>query len=583
MQSQVRRKSRERPVPCRPMQRNGGNGRRVWMRLLVAALLVCETRQGVLAFAFRGGWAPRSAVACDPVRPRGTVGRAGREGGGRGAGGGARALTCGFRDALRKLNPFSKSRAVEARRQWDELKGVGSPQQPPAETFGGDMPAPPPFPAQPAYKARMLDPLEANSRTSRLRQELDARDAERQRVWSAPVPTGAAEVVDAQAPTDGDSEADRHRRQAAAEADIERVLGKRILQQREFENKQPEFEQASRREMAERAKEMQADMDRTLGRRPAGADDTAPVSAIRRQPLPVPSAAAPKRGLSLRDLTNAKKGTNAAQAQTAKDGDASRQGSGKVGQRPDGLSASDASDAGADADAPRAPKTFAEETAAMTAGKTVGDVQAGVYARGESKAIPKSAWALPKYVTKRVSNNQNLTPAQQQQGGRHLGGAGPTPPAGTARLESPTPPPANAVAPPGAGAAPAGNLSLRDLQAAAARREEEGGGVGGEEDAAAADGAGGAAGQEPPRPSVTKAEEANAALLRSLSRRRTPAPAASAAPTDSPPTPPPPPKQMQASVAARAFAASVTSKVSRMLTQQPSRQPRQRYPIPINI
>ena len=475
------------------MKGAGGNGRRVWMRLLVAALLVCETRQGVLAFAFRGGWAPRSAVACDPVRARGIAGRAGREGGGRGAGGGARALTCGFRDALRKLNPFSKSRAVEARRQWDELKGVGSPQQPPAETFGGDMPAPPPFPAQPAYKARMLDPLEANSRTSRLRQELDARDAERQRAWSAPVPTGAAEVVDAQAPTDGESEADRQRRQAAAEADIERVLGKRILQQREFENKQPEFEQASRREMAERAKEMQADMDRTLGRRPAGADDTAPVSAIRRQPLPVPSAAAPKRGLSLRDLTNAKKGTQtktnagsgpakaaqAAQAGKAKDGDASRQGSGKVGQRPDGLSGRGASDAVAAADAGRAPKTFAEETAAMTAGKTVGDVQAGVYARGEAKAVPKSAWALPKYVTKRVSNNQNLTPAQQQQRGRHLGGAGPTPPADTARPESPTPPPANAVASPGAGAPPAGNLSLRDLQAAAARREEEEGEGGG--------------------------------------------------------------------------------------------------------
>jgi len=38
----------------------------------------------------------------------------------------------------------------------------------------------------------------------------------------------------------------------------------------------------------------------------------------------------------------------------------------------------------------------------MTAGKTVGDVSKG-------GGLPKSAWALPKYVTKRVAN-VNLTP-----------------------------------------------------------------------------------------------------------------------------------------------------------------------------
>jgi len=51
-----------------------------------------------------------------------------------------------------------------------------------------------------------------------------------------------------------------------------------------------------------------------------------------------------------------------------------------------------------------AAKTFAEETAEMTAGKTVGDVG------GAAIGLPKSAWALPKYVTKRVTQ-KNLTPA----------------------------------------------------------------------------------------------------------------------------------------------------------------------------
>ena len=48
-------------------------------------------------------------------------------------------------------------------------------------------------------------------------------------------------------------------------------------------------------------------------------------------------------------------------------------------------------------------KTFAEETAEMTAGKTVGDVAK------HGTSIPKSAWALPKYVTKRV-DEKKLTP-----------------------------------------------------------------------------------------------------------------------------------------------------------------------------
>lgn len=41
----------------------------------------------------------------------------------------------------------------------------------------------------------------------------------------------------------------------------------------------------------------------------------------------------------------------------------------------------------------------------MTRGRTVGDV-----VRGSAGEIPKSAWALPKYVTKRVTQTQNLTP-----------------------------------------------------------------------------------------------------------------------------------------------------------------------------
>jgi hypothetical protein len=35
---------------------------------------------------------------------------------------GALALTCGFRDALRRLNPFGRSKSEEVRQKWEELQ-----------------------------------------------------------------------------------------------------------------------------------------------------------------------------------------------------------------------------------------------------------------------------------------------------------------------------------------------------------------------------------------------------------------------------------------------------------------------------
>ena len=377
---------------------------------------------------------------------------------------GARALSCGFRDALKKINPFGKvSKSEEVRRQWAALKTASS-------TSPVDMSALAPAPA-PA----VADGLPAQSKTSKLRQELAAREAERQRAWAEPVPTETAALFDAQTPnSDVESDEVRRRRQEAAAADMERVLGKKLLQQREREEAQPDIDRQERLEIAvsgarphthaytcirermrnlarafaltqcgawrqRRAEAMQADMDRTLGRKLAR-EASEHAAAIRRTPTPEPRSASlgapsppppadirerrssgiaestpaplqeqrppmtvgemrakaaaedavagyapgPQAGggnkLSLRNLMKAKSAE--AQPEKASDGQ----------QIPPGVEAPVARE-----------KTFAEETAEMTAGKTVGDVAK----RGAS--VPRSAWALPKYVTKRVEE-KSLTP-----------------------------------------------------------------------------------------------------------------------------------------------------------------------------
>ena len=147
--------------------------------------------------------------------------------------GGARDLTCGFRDALKKLNPFGKvSKSEEVRRQWAALKTASSSSPVDMSALVGAPAAPP-----------------AVSRTSKLRQELAAREAERERAWSEPVPTGTAAIFDAQTPVH-ESEEDLRRRQAAAAADMERVLGKKLLQEREREIARPEVDRQERLEIA---------------------------------------------------------------------------------------------------------------------------------------------------------------------------------------------------------------------------------------------------------------------------------------------------------------------------------------------
>jgi len=93
----------------------------------------------------------------------------------------------------------------------------------------------------------------------------------------------------------------------------------------------------------------------------------------------------------------------------------------------------------------------------MTAGKTVGDVAK----RGAG--VPKSAWALPKYVTKRV-DEKKLTPQEQQRKGRQLG---PKLDLSTQAEETTTPPPP----PP---QAPAKKLSLRELTNTAGKTGQAG-------------------------------------------------------------------------------------------------------------
>jgi hypothetical protein len=149
-------------------------------------------------------------------------------------------------------------------------------------------------------------------------------------------------------------------------------------------------------------------MDRTLGVRKGEQDQY--VSAIKRQPLPMqqkPGTTSvgrrPPSALSLSNLTRksdpgqtsappsqppaagAPKTVGEMLAQAAAEDAAEDLERGRSAPPP-------AADAG-----PAQRKTFADETAEMTAGKTVGDV-------AKAGNLPKSAWALPKYVTKRVSN-----------------------------------------------------------------------------------------------------------------------------------------------------------------------------------
>ncbi len=73
---------------------------------------------------------------------------------------------------------------------------------------------PPPFPKQPDYKSKLRDPLEPiKVGTSKLQQELAAREAERSKAWSSPIPTKAAELFEKQTPLQFETEEDRRTRQ----------------------------------------------------------------------------------------------------------------------------------------------------------------------------------------------------------------------------------------------------------------------------------------------------------------------------------------------------------------------------------
>ena len=149
-------------------------------------------------------------------------------------------------------------------------------------------------------------------------------------------------------------------------------------------------------------------MDRTLGVRKGEQEQY--VSAIKRQPLPMqqkPGTTSvgrrPPAALSLSNLTKKPDAgqTDAPASQPPAPGVPKT-----VGEMLAQAAAEDAAEGlvlGRSAPPPAADggpaqrKTFADETAEMTAGKTVGDV-------AKAGNFPKSAWALPKYVTKRVSN-----------------------------------------------------------------------------------------------------------------------------------------------------------------------------------
>jgi hypothetical protein len=200
---------------------------------LACAALVCETKQ-----AFCPGWSVGALGPRVPLRARPRAG--------------ARALECGFRDQLRKLNPFSQqSKSERLRRQWAERStAVDVPGLEPSAPDASET-KPPPSASPPANKSRLQDLLKLGTGTTKLQQELAARDAERMRAWSTPVPTKTAKLIFDSAGGEESAE-DRRKRQEAAAKDMERVLGRKLLQQRAQEAAQPELDEAERREIAVR-------------------------------------------------------------------------------------------------------------------------------------------------------------------------------------------------------------------------------------------------------------------------------------------------------------------------------------------
>ena len=165
---------------------------------------------------------------------------------------GALTLECGFRDQLRKLNPFSQqSKSERLRRQWAERSNaVDVPGLEPSAPDASET-KPPPSASPPANKSRLQDLLKPGTGTTKLQQELAAREAERMLAWSTPVPTKTAHLIFESAGGEESAE-DRRKRQEAAAKDMERVLGRKLLQQRAQEAAQPELDEAERREIAVR-------------------------------------------------------------------------------------------------------------------------------------------------------------------------------------------------------------------------------------------------------------------------------------------------------------------------------------------
>lgn len=202
---------------------------------LACASLVCETKQ-----AFCPGWSGGALGPRAPLRaqPRAQAG--------------ALSLECGFRDQLRKLNPFSQqSKSERLRRQWAERSNaVDVPGLEPSAPDASETKTPPSA-STPANKSRLQDLLKPGTGTTKLQQELAAREAERMRAWSTPVPTKTAKLIFESAGGEESAE-DRRKRQEAAAKDMERVLGRKLLQQRAQEAAQPELDEAERREIAVR-------------------------------------------------------------------------------------------------------------------------------------------------------------------------------------------------------------------------------------------------------------------------------------------------------------------------------------------
>jgi hypothetical protein len=202
---------------------------------LACASLVCETKQ-----AFCPGWSGGALGPRAPLRARPR------------AQAGALSLECGFRDQLRKLNPFSQqSKSERLRRQWAERSNaVDVPGLEPSAPDASETKTPPSA-STPANKSRLQDLLKPGTGTTKLQQELAAREAERMRAWSTPVPTKTAKLIFESAGGEESAE-DRRKRQEAAAKDMERVLGRKLLQQRAQEAAQPELDEAERREIAVR-------------------------------------------------------------------------------------------------------------------------------------------------------------------------------------------------------------------------------------------------------------------------------------------------------------------------------------------